>query len=139
MKTIIESLRAARHIELLILIVLLAALASAQRISQERERRTLPALVNSPLSAASIADGKLLGAWTFDLWLATLTLPFLAVASLWGGLPFGRLLLAWGFNVGRIADCAAKNSDRVYLLWNPNFESPTGVLDPAACGLLKFQ
>ena len=81
------------------LLVLFAALASAQRISQERERRTLPALVNSPLSAARIADGKLLGVWTFDLWLAVLTLPFLAVASLWGGLPFGRLLLAWGFNV----------------------------------------
>ena len=47
--------------------------------------------------------------------------------------------VAWGFNVGRIADCAAKNSYRVYLLWNPNFESPTGVLDPAACGLLKFK
>jgi hypothetical protein len=45
----------------------------------------------------------------------------------------------WGFNIGRIADCAAKNSYRVYLLWNPNFESPTGVLDPAARGSLKFR
>lgn len=81
------------------LLVLLSALAAAQRISQERERRTLPALVNSPLSAARIADGKLLGAWTFDLWLATLTLPFLAVATLWGGVSFGRLLLAWALNV----------------------------------------
>ena len=81
------------------LLVLMSALGAAQRISQERERRTLPALVNSPLSPCRIADGKLLGAWTFTLWLAFLTLPFLAVASLWGGMSFPALLMAWLFNV----------------------------------------
>ncbi len=81
------------------LLVLMSALGAAQRISQERERRTLPALVNSPLSPRRIADGKLLGAWAFTLWLAFLTLPFLAVASLWGGMSFPALLVAWLFNV----------------------------------------
>ena len=63
------------------------------------ERRTLPALVNSPMSAARIADGKLLGAWRFAAWLAVLTLPFLAVATLWGGLPAWKLLAAWALNL----------------------------------------
>ena len=89
------------------LLVLLSALGAAQRISQERERRTLPALVNSPLSAARIADGKLLGAWTFSAWLACLTLPFLAVASLWGGLSAGGLLCAWLLNVAAAFAAAA--------------------------------
>ena len=81
------------------LLALLSALGAAQRISQERERRTLPALVNSPLEARRIADGKLLGAWRFTAWLACLTLPFLAVATLWGGLSAGRLLAAWALNL----------------------------------------
>lgn len=81
------------------LLVLLSALGAAQRISQERERRTLPALVNSPLSPRRIADGKLAGAWAFTLWLSFLTLPFIAMASVWGGLPFAALVGAWLFNV----------------------------------------
>lgn len=89
------------------LLVLLSALGAAQRISQERERRTLPALVNSPLSARRIADGKLLGAWTFAAWLACLTLPFLAVASLWGGLSFAELFACWCFNLAAALAAAA--------------------------------
>ena len=89
------------------LLVLLSALGAAQRISQERERRTLPALVNSPLSAARIADGKLLGAWTFSAWLACLTLPFLAVASLWGGLSAGALFCGWLLNLAAALAAAA--------------------------------
>ena len=81
------------------LMVLLSALGAAQRISQERERRTLPALVNSPMSAVRIADGKLLGAWRFTAWLAFMTLPFLAAAAIWGGLPPSSLLAAWAFNL----------------------------------------
>lgn len=81
------------------LICLLSALGAAQRISQERERRTLPALVNSPLSPQRIADGKLLGAWAFAVWLSFTTLPFLAVSTLWGGIPAGTLLLCWLYNV----------------------------------------
>ena len=81
------------------LLALLSALGAAQRISQERERRTLQALVNSPLEARRIADGKLLGAWRFTAWLACLTLPFLAVSTLWGGLSAGALLAAWALNL----------------------------------------
>ena len=80
------------------LLVILSALGAAQRISQERERRTLPALVNSPLTAARIANGKLLGAWLFTLWLSSTTLPFIAVASLWGGLSILQLLACWALN-----------------------------------------
>lgn len=81
------------------LLVLLAALGAAQRISQERERRTLPALVNSPMTAREIATGKLLGAWRFVAWLAFFTLPFLAVSSVWGGLPAWRVLACWLLNL----------------------------------------
>lgn len=81
------------------LLVLLSSLGAAQRISQERERRTLPALVNSPLSPRRIADGKLMGAWAFTLWLSFLTLPFIAIASVWGGLSFAALVAAWLLNV----------------------------------------
>ena len=85
-------------------------------------------------------DSSWNGNWTVQsefkdgLWRSMVALPY---ATLGEKAP--RKGVAWGFNVGRIADCAAKNSYRVYLLWNPNFESPTGVLDPAACGLLKFK
>ena len=68
------------------LLVILSPLAAAQRISQEREQRTYAALVNSPRGAGAIARGKLLGAWVFTAWLGVLTLPFVAVAALWGGL-----------------------------------------------------
>lgn len=68
------------------LLVILSPLAAAQRISQEREQRTYAALVNSPLGPCAIARGKLLGAWVFTLWLGVLTLPFVAVAALWGGM-----------------------------------------------------
>ena len=68
------------------LLAILSPLAAAQRISQEREQRTYAALINSPLGPGAIARGKLLGAWTFTLWLGLLTLPFVAVAALWGGL-----------------------------------------------------
>ena len=81
------------------LLLILAPLASACRLSQEREQRTLPALINSPLSAGRIARGKLLGAWAFTLWLGVLALPFLAVAELWGGVSPGTLWLGFGLNL----------------------------------------
>lgn len=46
---------------------------------------------------------------------------------------------AWGFNLGRIADGAAKNSFRVFLLWSPNFENPRGILDPSSMGAIRFR
>ena len=81
------------------LLLLLSALGAAQRISQERERRTLAALANSPMPARSVALGKLLGAWTFSAWLACLSLPFLAVASLWGGFGAPGLFALWLLDV----------------------------------------
>jgi len=82
-----------------ILLFILAPLASACRLSQEREQRTLPALINSPLSANRIARGKLFGAWSFALWLGVLALPFLAVAHLWGGVLPSSLWLCFGLNL----------------------------------------
>jgi len=81
------------------LLLILAPLASACRLSQEREQRTLPALINSPLSAWRIALGKLYGAWAFTLWLGVLALPFLAVADLWGGVATSTIWLGFAFNV----------------------------------------
>ena len=81
------------------LLVILSPLAAAQRISQEREQRTYAALVNSPLGPGAIARGKLLGAWTFTLWLGLLTFPFMAVAALWGGLAPWVPLVCFGLNL----------------------------------------
>jgi len=75
------------------LLMILAPLATAGRISQEREQRTLAALVNCPLPAVRIAFGKLLGSWTFVVWLGILVMPFLFTATLWGG-PDWKLILA---------------------------------------------
>jgi ABC-type transport system involved in multi-copper enzyme maturation permease subunit len=73
-------------------IIVLAPLASAGRISQEREQRTLPALVNTSVNPSKIAWGKLYAAWIFILWLSSLVLPFLGIAALWGGLPIWKML-----------------------------------------------
>ena len=79
-------------------------------------------------------DWKVESEFKDGLWRSMIAIPYATL-----GVSAPGKGAAWGFNVGRIADCAAKNSFRVYLLWNPNFESPTGVLDPAANGLLKFR
>ena len=63
------------------LLVILGPLASAGAISQEREQRTLPALLNTPMSPSTIVAGKLIAAWAFVLWLALLSLPFLALGG----------------------------------------------------------
>jgi ABC-type transport system involved in multi-copper enzyme maturation permease subunit len=75
------------------LLIILAPLATAGRISQEREQRTLPALVNSTLPARRIALGKLYAAFVFVCWLGVLVLPFLFMAYLWGG-PSITIILA---------------------------------------------
>lgn len=67
------------------ILLILAPLSTAGRLSQEREQRTLPALLNSPASRSKIVLGKLLAAWTFIGWLAILPLPAIFVAALWGG------------------------------------------------------
>ncbi|MBI2439829.1 MAG: ABC transporter permease [Lentisphaerae bacterium] len=81
------------------LLVILAPLATAGRISQEREQRTLAALINSPASAPRIALGKLWGAWTFVIWLGLLVLPFLFVATLWGGPSWKLIVGCVGLNL----------------------------------------
>lgn len=81
------------------LLVILAPLATAGRISQEREQRTLAALINSPASATRIALGKLWGAWTFVIWLGMLVLPFLFTATLWGGPSWKLILGCLGLNL----------------------------------------
>lgn len=81
------------------LIVILAPLAAAQRIAQEREQRTYPALVNAPLSPSAIARGKLAGAWLFTLWISMLTLPFMLLAGLWGGLSGWVVPVCFGLNL----------------------------------------
>ena len=74
------------------ILVVLSPLASAGRISQEREQRTLPALINTSVSPYKIVWGKLLAAWTFILWLSSLVLPFLGIGILWGGLSYWKVL-----------------------------------------------
>lgn len=74
------------------LLILLAPLATAGRIAQEREQRTLAGLINTPETAARIALGKLWGSWTFVLWLGVLVLPFPFTATLWGG-PTWQLIM----------------------------------------------
>lgn len=69
------------------ILVVLGPLASAGRLAQEREQRTLPALLNTSSSRGSIVWGKLLGTWTFILWLTALLIPLLAIALAWGGVP----------------------------------------------------
>ena len=81
------------------LLLILAPLASACRLSQEREQRTLPALINSPITAGAIVRGKLWGAWAFTIWLGVLAVPFLAVAGLWGGVSASTLWLGLGLNL----------------------------------------
>lgn len=73
------------------ILIVLAPLASAGRISQEREQRTLPALVNTSVSPTKIVWGKLVAAWAFVLWLSSLVLPFLAIGAIWGGFPLWKV------------------------------------------------
>lgn len=81
------------------ILILMAPLASAGRLAQEREQRTLPALINSSAPPQRIVYGKLFGAWTFVLWLSALVLPFLCIGAAWGGIPFWKLLLPLLFNI----------------------------------------
>jgi ABC-type transport system involved in multi-copper enzyme maturation permease subunit len=81
------------------ILIIMAPLASAGRLAQEREQRTLPALINSHVPPRRIVYGKLFGAWTFVLWLSALVLPFLCIGAIWGGIPIWKLLLPLLFNI----------------------------------------
>jgi ABC-type transport system involved in multi-copper enzyme maturation permease subunit len=94
---------------LLALLLIISPLSSAAAISQEREQRTLPGLLNTPLSAARIAFGKLLATWVFLLWLIALSCPFLFLGSIWCGIGWGEVLSALGiiFAAGMITSTIA--------------------------------
>ncbi len=81
------------------LIIILSPLSAAGRISQEREQRTIAALLNSPLSRSKIVFGKLLGAWTLILWLGMIPLPFLFLGTLWGGPEPAVIAICTGSNL----------------------------------------
>jgi ABC-type transport system involved in multi-copper enzyme maturation permease subunit len=87
------------NFSLLGLLVILGPLASAGSISQEREQRTLPALLNTPMSPLTIVLGKLLAAWAFIFWLALLSLPFLALGEIWGAIHLGRMIAGLGLAI----------------------------------------
>ena len=91
------SLGMATTVFVLILLVILTPLAAAGRLSQEREQRTLAGLLNTPLSYSDIVLGKLIGTWAFAAWLAALSVPFIAVVMLWGGMDVTLVLInaAW--------------------------------------------
>lgn len=82
-----------------VLLMILAPLGAAGRVAQEREQRTLPALINSPASALSITLGKLWGAWSFTAWISMFALPFLAAGWLWGGLGLGIIVSGFLLNI----------------------------------------
>ncbi len=82
-----------------VMLVVMAPLASAGRIAQEREQRTLPALINTNVSRYKIVRGKLFAAWTFILWLSSLVLPFIGIGVLWGGISYWKIAAFFGINV----------------------------------------
>lgn len=116
-----------------VVMLLLAPFGAADRLSRESEQRTLPALLNSPASPASIFFGKLAGAFVFDLFLWSLFLPALALTAFFtthtAGYMIGLALanLATGFYLSLVALAASARSKRAlhaflrlgvaYLVW----------------------
>jgi ABC-2 type transport system permease protein len=81
------------------ILIVMAPLASAGRLAQEREQRTLPALINTNVEPRRIVYGKLLGSWVFILWLSALVLPFLCIGALWGGTPLWKVVTPLLLNI----------------------------------------
>jgi ABC-type Na+ efflux pump permease subunit len=81
---------------LMALLLIISPLSSASAISQEREQRTLPGLLNTPMPAVRIAFGKLLATWVFILWLIALSCPFLFLGIVWCGISPWEVLSALG-------------------------------------------
>jgi ABC-type transport system involved in multi-copper enzyme maturation permease subunit len=94
---------------LMALLLIISPLSSAAAISQEREQRTLPGLLNTPLSSARIAFGKLLATWVFILWLIALSCPFLFLGMIWCGISWWEVLSALGiiFAAGMVTSTIA--------------------------------
>ena len=116
-----------------VVMAMLAPFGAADRLSRETEQRTLPALLNSPASPASIFFGKLAGACVFDLFLWSFFLPFIAVNALFCSLTPGFIVgmvlanLATGFFLSLVALSISARSKRAlhaflrlgvaYLVW----------------------
>jgi ABC-type transport system involved in multi-copper enzyme maturation permease subunit len=94
---------------LMALLLIISPLSSAAAISQEREQRTLPGLLNTPLSSARIAFGKLLATWVFILWLIALSCPFLFLGMIWCGIGWWEVVSALGiiFAAGMVTSTIA--------------------------------
>ena len=45
----------------------------------------------------------------------------------------------WGFNIGRDARHTGKSADKIFTLWNPNFESATSISNPNSMGTIRFK
>ena len=67
-------------------------------------------------------------------WRTLLTLPYATVGA--ARPAHGDV---WGFNLGRDANHTGNGSDKMLLLWSPNFEDGCSVSSPIARGELKFQ
>ena len=131
-----------------VVMLLLAPFGAADRLSRETEQRTLPALLNSPASPASIFFGKLAGAFVFDLFLWSVFLPILAITALFtthtAGYIAGMALanLATGFYLSLVALSASARSKRAlhsflrlgvaYLVWYVFFPFLFGILAATA-------
>ena len=123
------------------LLVILGPLASAGAISQEREQRTLPALLNTPMSPSTIVAGKLLAAWAFVLWLALLSLPFLALSVVWGAVDVARMASGLGLAIAAGIGCL-RDRDRAVRLFSPLADQLPGywrVDVPVARGLADLR
>ena len=128
-----------------VVMLILAPFGAADRLSRESEQRTLPALLNSPASPASIFFGKLAGAFVFDLYLWAFFLPFIAANALFctvtpgyiAGMAFANL--ATGLYLSLVALSLSARSKRalhaflrlggvVYLVWFVFFPILAGIL-----------
>ncbi len=128
------------------LLALIGPLSTAGRISQEREQRTLASLLNSPASPLSLVIGKLAASWIFIIWISMFAMPFLAIGSLWGGMPVDTVIAIFLSNtfcamtlaalgLGMSAFCGRTMSS--YLLTGITFFAWAAVL-PLICMMLQI-
>ena len=67
-------------------------------------------------------------------WRTLLTLPY---ATLNAKRPVAGE--TWGLNLGRDANHTGKSADKMFTLWNPNFESATSISSPNSMGAIRFK
>ena len=98
-------------------------------------------LITDPLDPKyKTCDPAWNGAWTTKSeyaggkWRTLLALPYATVGAK-RPMP-GE---AWGFNIGRDARHTGKSADKIFTLWNPNFESATSISNPNSMGTIRFK